>query len=101
MFLRRQFIAPRAHQACIRRETWGMGPYAGADYNLTESPFLITRCAGSRSPSNTGYENWIDKLGDVNPRPNKVESARRPAFTPTTMNAEECFPNHSKIEQPI
>ncbi len=50
-------------RGCIHREKWGlwgMGPYAGADYDLPESSKVLR-----------------------------------------TMDADECFPNYSKLEQPI
>ena len=50
--------------ACIQRETWDMGPYAGADLTLSHSQL--------RSPAFHSHDD-----------------------------DNECFPNYSKMEQPI
>jgi hypothetical protein len=48
-------VDSEVYKGCIQRQTWGMGPYAGADYNQTIFYCRLRSLQRLYSKTNVGY----------------------------------------------
>ncbi len=87
-FFPSSFVIVEEPRGRILGETWSMRPYARADYYLTLSHSRIS------SPVSEFIDPWLYP-------PVRDLWIRLQLSTPTTMNADECFSNYSKMKQTI